>query len=47
LIEAAAILATLLQRLRFRWAGHDEPVPVARLTLIPRGGIPLAVSPRE
>jgi len=42
LLEATAILATLLQRVRFARVGR-EPVPVARVTLIPQGGMPLAV----
>jgi cytochrome P450 len=44
MIEATAILATLLQRARFEWAGKEEPVPVARVTLIPKGGMPLKVT---
>lgn len=42
MIEATAILATLLQHARFSSAGH-EPAPVARVTLLPRGGMPLQV----
>jgi cytochrome P450 len=42
MLEATAILATLLQRVRFARVGRD-PVPVARVTLIPQGGMPLAV----
>jgi cytochrome P450 len=42
-IEAAAILATLLQHARFEPAGH-EPQPVARVTLLPAGGMPLKVT---
>jgi cytochrome P450 len=42
MLEATVILATLLQRVRFASTGHD-PAPVARVTLIPRGGMPLAV----
>ena len=41
-MEAAAILATLLQRARFAPTAH-EPRPIARVTLVPRGGMPLAV----
>lgn len=43
MIEAAAILATLLQCARFASAGGKEPVPVARVTLVPKGGVPLRV----
>ena len=44
-IEAAAILATLLQHADFAPGGH-EPVPVARVTLVPGGGLPLKVTLR-
>lgn len=46
MIEATAILATYLQHASFEWAGHEEPVPVARVTLIPKGGMPMKVSLR-
>jgi cytochrome P450 len=46
-MEATAIVATFLQRARFAWAGREEPRPVARVTLIPRGGIPLEVSAKR
>jgi cytochrome P450 len=46
MIEATAILATLLQHARFAAVEGHEPYPVARVTLQPRGGIPLAVSLR-
>jgi cytochrome P450 len=42
MLEATAILATLLQRVRFARVAR-EPAPVARVTLIPQGGMPLAV----
>jgi cytochrome P450 len=42
LLEATAILATLLQRVRFARVGRD-PVPVGSVTLFPQGGMPLAV----
>lgn len=42
MIEATAILATLLQHARFAPTAH-EPAPVARVTLVPRGGMPLRV----
>ena len=42
MLEATAILATLLQRARFMPTAH-EPAPVARVTLVPRGGMPLGV----
>jgi len=43
MIEATAMLATLLQHARFAPAGEREPEPVARVTLLPRGGMPLRV----
>jgi len=46
MIEATAILATFLQHASFEWAGHEEPVPVARVTLIPNGGMPMKVALR-
>ena len=44
MMEATAILASLLQRARFESADATEPVPVARVTLIPRDGLKLKVS---
>ena len=44
MIEATAILATFLQRASFEWAGNEEPIPVARVTLIPKGGMPMKVT---
>jgi len=44
MIEATAILATLLQQARFSPAPGPEPYPLARVTLLPRGGLPLRVS---
>ena len=46
MIEATAILATFLQHASFEWAGHEEPIPVARVTLIPKGGMPMKVTLR-
>lgn len=43
MIEATAMLATFLQLARFAPAGRREPVPVARVTLLPKGGLPLRV----
>jgi cytochrome P450 len=44
MIEATAMLATMLQSARFGLvAGHDDPVPLARVTLVPKGGMPLKV----
>jgi len=43
MIEATAILATFLQNASFEWSGIEEPIPVARVTLIPKGGMPMKV----
>lgn len=47
LIEATAILAALLQQARFAPAPGAEPYPLGRITLLPRGGMPLRVSLRK
>ena len=44
LMEATAILATLVRHARFEPAGAAEPVPVARVTLIPKDGLRLRVA---
>ncbi len=43
LTEATAILATLVAGARFEPLPGHEPTPVARVTLIPKGGMPLRV----
>jgi cytochrome P450 len=43
LMEATAMLATLLQHARFAPVAGHEPFPIARVTLVPRGGMPLKV----
>lgn len=45
ILEATAILATLLRYARFEWDGRLEPEPVSRVTLRPKGGMPLTVRP--
>jgi cytochrome P450 len=45
MLEATAILATLLLSVRFEWDGRHEPEPVSRVTLRPKGGMPLIVTP--
>ncbi len=42
--EATAILATLVRGARFDWDGKHMPEPVSRITLQPRGGMPLQVT---
>lgn len=47
MIEATAMLATLLQRASFAPVIGHEPAPVARVTLLPKGGMPLEVRIRR
>jgi len=47
MMEATAMLATLLRHARFAPVAGREPAPVARVTLIPGGGMPLAVRLRS
>jgi cytochrome P450 len=44
MIEATAMLATLLQHARFSPVEGHDPHPVARVTLLPRGGVSLRVT---
>jgi cytochrome P450 len=46
MIEAAAILATLVRAFRFHAVAGHKPKPVARVTLRPQGGMPLIVAAR-
>lgn len=43
MLEATVVLATLLQHARFAPVEGEVPVPVARVTLSPKGGMPLRV----
>lgn len=45
MIEAKVLLATLVRGVKFEWDGQHLPEPVSRVTLQPRGGMPLIVSP--
>jgi cytochrome P450 len=45
ILEATAILVTLLQNAHFDWDGRHAPEPVSRVTLRPKGGMPLIVRP--
>ena len=47
MIEATAMLATLLQKARFAPVAGHEPFPLARVTLQPGGGMPLKVNLQE
>jgi cytochrome P450 len=42
--EATVILASLVRAARFDWDGRHNPEPVSRVTLQPRGGMPLKVT---
>jgi cytochrome P450 len=46
MVEAVIVLSTLVRRLGFEYAGEGEPVPVQRITLRPRDGMPMRVTPR-
>jgi cytochrome P450 len=43
MIEATAMLATMLQSARFGTVPGRAPMPVARVTLVPKGGMPLSI----
>jgi len=45
-MEAVALLATFVRHARFELSGGPEPRPVARVTLLAKGGLPLRVTPR-
>lgn len=42
--EATVLLATFVSRARFSWDGRHVPEPVSRVTLRPKGGMPLIVN---
>lgn len=45
MIEAVTLLATFVRGARFEWDGKHLPEPVSRITLRPKGGMPLRVVP--
>jgi cytochrome P450 len=45
LVEAVVLLATFVRAARFDWDGRHFPEPVSRVTLRPKGGMPLMVAP--
>jgi cytochrome P450 len=47
MMEATALLAVLVRGARFEWDGVHAPEPISRVTLRPRGGMPLKVWPRD
>ena len=46
MLEATVMLATLVQKARFAPVPGHTPRPVARVTLLPGGGLPLRVTLR-
>ena len=46
MMEGVAILATLIRRADFEWDGKHLPEPLSRVTLRPKGGMPLRVTVR-
>ena len=44
MLEATAMFATLVRGARFEWDGRHLPEPVSRVTLRPKGGMPLKVT---
>jgi cytochrome P450 len=47
MMEATAMLATLVRGARFEWDGVHAPEPLSRVTLRPKGGMPLLVWMRD
>ena len=47
MVEAMIVLATLLRGLRFDYADEEAPMPVQRITLRPRNGMPMRVAARR
>ena len=47
MMEGVAILATLVRGAEFEWDGRHLPEPLSRVTLRPKGGMPLRVWPRN
>jgi cytochrome P450 len=46
MMEGVAILATLVRGAQLVWDGRHMPEPLSRVTLRPKGGMPLRVRPR-
>lgn len=44
-VEAVALLAAFVRAATFEWDGRHLPEPVSRVTLRPKGGMPLLVTP--
>ena len=45
LVEATVLLATFIRTIEFHWDGKHKPEPISRVTLTPKGGMPLVVNP--
>ena len=45
MVEATVLLATFVRGASFGWDGQHMPQPISRVTLRPKGGMPLAVTP--
>ena len=43
MIEATVLLASFVRAARFGWDGRHKPEPVSRITLRPKGGMPLQI----
>ena len=46
LVEATVMLATLVRAARFESPPLHEPIPVSRVVLVPKDGMPLQVTMR-
>ncbi|MGE0699970.1 MAG: cytochrome P450 [Hyphomicrobiaceae bacterium] len=46
MMEGVILLAAFVRAMRFAWDGRHSPEPVSRVTLRPRGGMLLTLSPR-
>lgn len=46
MVEAMIVLATLARRVRLTYAGDAPPEPMQRITLRPKGGMPMVALPR-
>ena len=44
MVEAKVLLASFVRAARFDWDGQHLPEPVSRVTLHPKGGMPLGVT---
>jgi cytochrome P450 len=44
-VEAVVLFATFVRAARFHWDGRHKPEPISRVTLRPKGGMPLGVEP--